>query len=111
MDKYTCNKCGSHKVKLEKRGNQTALLCADCGAWIKWVGRKEIEHVKEYISTDTDNIKEECESFEFVIKAVGLIEKNLKEHDRADLLSELAEMNSESVIKTVEDLVYALEAL
>ena len=39
---FTCKKCGHTDYRLEKRGTQTALLCAKCGHWQKWVGKEEV---------------------------------------------------------------------
>lgn len=49
MKQYTCNKCGSMDVFLEQRQSQTALICGDCGQWLKWVGKKEIPLVKRWM--------------------------------------------------------------
>lgn len=51
MKKYACPKCGSTDVFLEERGLHTALLCGDCGQWIKWVGKKELPLVKRFIES------------------------------------------------------------
>lgn len=37
----TCRSCSSSSVKMVQCGTHTGLYCADCGAWIKWVGKDE----------------------------------------------------------------------
>lgn len=55
MKTYCCPDCGSIDVFMEKRGTQTALLCGDCGRWIKWVGKKEIPLVKRFIENNKED--------------------------------------------------------
>ena len=42
MKVYACEKCGSTDVFLQNRAHQKALMCGDCGKWIKWIGNKEL---------------------------------------------------------------------
>lgn len=49
MESYACKKCGSVDVFLKSNGTQTGLYCSDCGAWLKWVGKKEISLVEKWI--------------------------------------------------------------
>ena len=49
MKEYACPKCGSTDVFIDQRGVQQALCCGDCGAWLKWIGKKELPLVKRYI--------------------------------------------------------------
>ncbi len=49
MKTYVCDKCGSIDLFLEEKGRHTGLYCGDCGAWLKWVGKKEIPLVKRFI--------------------------------------------------------------
>lgn len=51
---FICKKCGHTACKLEKRGTQTALLCAKCGFWQKWVNKTELQNY----STPTINTAE-----------------------------------------------------
>lgn len=37
---YTC-KCGSSEFVGLVKGRQTAMICAKCGAWLKWADKKE----------------------------------------------------------------------
>lgn len=49
MKNYCCPKCGSIDLFIDARGNQKALMCSDCGAWIKWVSKKELSLVNKFI--------------------------------------------------------------
>lgn len=55
MKDYCCPKCGSIDVFIDDRGNQKALMCGDCGAWIKWIGKKEMPLIKRYIDLKDAN--------------------------------------------------------
>lgn len=55
MKSYACNKCGSIDVFIDARGSQKALVCGDCGAWLKWIGKSELPLVTRFIS-DNSNI-------------------------------------------------------
>ena len=49
MKNYCCTKCGSVDVFIDDRGSQKALMCGDCGVWLKWLGKKELPLVERYI--------------------------------------------------------------
>lgn len=53
---YVCEKCGSLELFIKEKGNQTGLYCSDCGKWIKWLPKNEIELAKRFIE---DNKKVE----------------------------------------------------
>lgn len=55
MKEYVCPKCGSIDVFIDKRGVQQALCCGDCGAWIKWISKKELPLVKRYLEQNIEN--------------------------------------------------------
>ena len=52
MKEYKCPKCNSVDLFLQAQGNQTGLYCGDCGAWIKWIGKKEMPLVKRYMESN-----------------------------------------------------------
>lgn len=52
MKNYCCDKCGSIDFFIDNRGNQKALLCANCGRWIKWVSKSELPLLKKFIKSD-----------------------------------------------------------
>ena len=41
-----CKKCGSTKVFIDTKGNQTGIYCSDCGKWIKWATKDEIRLIE-----------------------------------------------------------------
>lgn len=42
MYQLYCKKCGSIELYTEEKGNQIGAYCADCGAWVKWLGKDEL---------------------------------------------------------------------
>lgn len=42
MYQNCCKKCGSTDLYIDQNGNNTGLYCSDCGAWIKWLSKKEL---------------------------------------------------------------------
>lgn len=41
MDKFFCRKCNGTGLYMQQRGMQVGLYCDCCGAWYKWLGKKE----------------------------------------------------------------------
>lgn len=41
-----CRKCGGTGFYLQQRGMQIGMYCDNCGAWAKWVGKKELPMYK-----------------------------------------------------------------
>lgn len=52
MKIYACNKCGSIDLFTKEKGSQTALMCGDCGSWIKWISKKELPIVERFIESN-----------------------------------------------------------
>lgn len=46
MDMLACPKCTNKNFFMRPRGAQMGLYCDACGAWIKWVGKKDINSFK-----------------------------------------------------------------
>lgn len=63
MKSYACNKCGSTDVFIDDRGSRKALICGDCCAWLKWIGKAELPLVKRYIASNSDIEKIEINIF------------------------------------------------
>lgn len=61
MKEYACPKCGSTDVFIDQRGVQQALCCGDCGAWLKWIGKKELPLVKRYINSQDESTERNVE--------------------------------------------------
>lgn len=40
-----CRKCHSKNLFTKEKGTQTGLYCEECGAWQKWVPKKELATV------------------------------------------------------------------
>lgn len=55
MKEYACPKCGSTDVFIDQRGVQQALCCGDCGAWLKWISKKELPLVERYIENNKND--------------------------------------------------------
>lgn len=36
-----CSKCKSSNFIIIPKGSQSGLYCAECGAWLKWLGKSE----------------------------------------------------------------------
>ena len=88
MKSYACTKCGSVDVFIKDRGNQKALICGDCGSWLKWIGKAELPLVERYIENNSDIEKVE----------INIFKKELNSYiQRLDL-------TKEEVIKIVESL-------
>ena len=41
-----CRKCSGMGFFLQQHGMQVGMYCDNCGAWLKWVGKKDIESFK-----------------------------------------------------------------
>ena len=56
--KYVCKKCGSvNKTFIKVKGNNTGLYCGDCGAWIKWLNKDEI-NLYEHDNEETKDVEQ-----------------------------------------------------
>lgn len=53
MISFECSNlnCKSNDFFLEKKGNSTGLYCADCGKWIKWLSKDEINAYTNLLKT------------------------------------------------------------
>lgn len=88
MKSYACTKCGSTDVFINDRGSQKALICGDCGAWLKWIGKAELLLVERYIASNSDIEKIE----------INIFKKELNSH-----IQRLS-LEKEEVIRIVESL-------
>ena len=59
MIKFECPKpeCQSHDFFLEKKGNSVGLYCADCGKWIKWLNKDEINAYTNLLKSRKVNVE------------------------------------------------------
>lgn len=79
MDNYACKKCGSINVKLDNRGEQTALVCSDCLKWIKWVSKKDLASVERYIEENNKQLKVVKDKVLIFSNGVNIIFNSLSE--------------------------------
>ena len=63
MKNYCCTKCGSVDIFIDDRGTQKALMCGDCGAWLKWIGKKELPLIERFINSNLDIERTEVNMF------------------------------------------------
>lgn len=89
-----CPKCNSENLTLKVRGagdvataNQVALICADCGRWIKWCPKKERHAYTAKSRNKVDEFKKLCEPLvKWLHKEHFPYGKAIIEIDRAELL-------------------------
>lgn len=55
---------------LTPKGDATGLYCGDCGAWIKWLGKAEIQLVKRFLENNS-NMKEKIIMANVTAKRTG----------------------------------------
>lgn len=61
MYQNCCKKCGSIALHTEIKGNNTELYCNDCGAWIKWLGKDELNAFNHAKKEENKDIEESME--------------------------------------------------
>lgn len=94
MQDFSCSKCGSVDVYIDDRGSQKALMCKDCGSWLKWVGKKEMPLVIQYIrkhrhSEDKHNVFIEKSFYDFEIELlIKMCSKCLSDNSFSELEKE-----------------------
>ena len=101
MKVFACNKCGSIDVFIDERGTQKALCCGDCGAWLKWISKKELPLVERFIKSNGQAPVSVEKSFEEKIYFHREREDNWEIQDKAE----------EMGFKNVRDLRYLGEEL
>lgn len=89
MKNYYCEKCGSMDVFIDDRGTQKALMCGDCGKWIKWISKKEIPLVERFIDSNKD--------------INGIVEINKFKYDLNESIQKL-NLSKDEVIEIIESL-------
>lgn len=47
---------------MKKSGNNTGIYCGDCGAWIKWLNRKEVRLAQRQIEMNEKELDRLIES-------------------------------------------------
>lgn len=54
MKVFKCN-CGSNEIFIEENSNHKGLYCADCGKWLKWLGKTELKLALRQIEHYNEN--------------------------------------------------------
>jgi hypothetical protein len=44
--KNKCDKCNSTKLFVEIQGTRRGLYCGECGKWLKWITKQELQVAK-----------------------------------------------------------------
>jgi len=76
MYEYTCKKCNGIKFFVKDNGNNKGLYCSNCGAWIKWLGKDELNtflssQKEEVIKVETSSVVlTDREKLEYLLKLV-----------------------------------------
>ena len=52
-----CRKCNSKNLFLKEKGSQTGLYCSECGAWQKWVPKKDIDIISTIINSNKKELE------------------------------------------------------
>lgn len=64
----SCGKEGTFELDYN-RGTHVALVCSECGKWIKWVGKKEIPIYERYFSKRNNSSVSRFDSLEKALKS------------------------------------------
>lgn len=113
---FICKKCGSVKVYIEQKGTQVGLYCADCGAWIKWLGKdekrlaeiqiKKNNELDMNVNKDNKDMEMVNEILDFVIKQEDYYnELGLKEMDRNNAVGHMVMTAQASSFQKVRYLI------
>lgn len=54
MKIFEC-KCGSKEIFIKENGNNKGLYCADCGKWLKWLGKDDLRLAQRQIEQSIVN--------------------------------------------------------
>lgn len=110
MKEYACPKCGSLDTFIDKRGVQNALCCGDCGAWLKWIGKKEMPLVEKYMkSKEQSNTNNVDDNYIKLKRIYELILHYENEYGRKIALETIEVSNKVRAIKTIDELLEDLE--
>lgn len=85
-----CKKCNNtESFRLEYGERHTGLICGNCGSWIKWVGKKEIPIIENYIKTrklsSSTSFEEAKNTFKLNIKN-GIEKLGLSKEEMLDIV-------------------------
>lgn len=43
-EQLICKRCNEREIYLQYRGMQIGAYCSNCGAWLKWIGKKDLPY-------------------------------------------------------------------
>lgn len=47
---YKCKKCSGEDLFLSDSGNHKGLYCSFCGNWFKWVSKKDLPFIEQFVT-------------------------------------------------------------
>lgn len=56
MKIFECPHCNSKEIFTEDSNGKVGLYCADCGKWIKWLGKDEVRLAKRQESIQRETV-------------------------------------------------------
>lgn len=73
QERFVCKKCGSHFINIKDIGYKKRVDCADCGAYIKFANKEEMD----YLQIESD--KNELKTVEGLVKKLRMVSEYEKE--------------------------------
>ena len=109
MKNYYCENCGSVDFFIDDRGNQKALMCANCGRWIKWISKSELPFLKKSINTDKMTVLKISKLFN--AEEILLLKKNKYETFTKESLELWEIEDSKYAESEVIEITYSIELI
>lgn len=110
MKNYCCDKCGSVDLFIDDRGNQKALMCANCGKWIKWISKSELPLLKRFIKNDEITLLKISKLFKDTEKII-LLRKNKDGNFKRETLELWEIQDSKYAGSEVIEINYSIELI
>ncbi len=110
MKNYCCDKCGSVDLFIDDRGNQKALMCANCGKWIKWISKSELSLLKSFIKNDEITLLKISKLFKDTEKII-LLRKNKDGNFKKETLELWEIQDSKYAGSEVIEINYSIELI
>lgn len=110
MKNYCCDKCGSVDLFIDDRGNQKALMCANCGKWIKWISKSELPLLKRFIKNDEITLLKISKLFKDTEKII-LLRKNKDGNLKKETLELWEIQDSKYAGSEVIEINYSIELI
>ena len=110
MKNYCCGKCGSVDLFIDDRENQKALMCANCGKWIKWISKSELPLLKRFIKNDEITLLKISKLFKDTEKII-LLRKNKDGNFKRETLELWEIQDSKYAGSEVIEINYSIELI